>query len=99
MPTFALQEVSAPRRPRRAEVEELAHDAGLHPDLVVRFLRLGLVDTRPRPPVFGPDAADTLARAARLRRDLGLDYAGAVLACELLARIERLEQRLRRYEG
>ena len=35
-----------------------------------------------------------LARAARLRRDLGLNYAGAVLACELLARIDELEQRL-----
>jgi hypothetical protein len=99
MPTFALQPAPAPRRPRRAEVEALARDAGLHPDLVVRFVRLGLVETRPQPPVFGPEAADALARAARLRRDLGLDYGGAVLACELLARIDRLEQRLRRYEG
>jgi hypothetical protein len=31
----------------------------------------------------------------RLRRDLGLNYAGAVLATELLARIEELEQRSR----
>ena len=29
---------------------------------------------------------------SRLRRDLGLNYAGAVLACELLARIDELEQ-------
>ena len=35
-----------------------------------------------------------LARASRLRRDLGLNYSGAVLACELLARIDELEQRL-----
>jgi hypothetical protein len=27
-----------------------------------------------------------------------LSYAGAVLACELLARIDELEERLRRYE-
>ena len=47
---------------------------------------------------FPPDAAARLAKAARLRRDLALNYAGAVLACELLARIEQLEERLRRYE-
>jgi hypothetical protein len=35
----------------------------------------------------------------RLRRDLGLNYAGAVLACELLARIEELEERLGRFEA
>ena len=48
-----------------------------------------------------PIEVRTLARiaaAARLRRDLGLNWAGAVLACELLARIDELERRLRRYE-
>ncbi|MDQ2896002.1 MAG: chaperone modulator CbpM [Actinomycetota bacterium] len=35
-----------------------------------------------------------LARAARLRRDLGVNDAGAVLACELLTRIEALENQL-----
>jgi hypothetical protein len=39
-----------------------------------------------------------VARAARLRRDLALNCAGAVLACELLARIDELERRLSRYE-
>jgi chaperone modulatory protein CbpM len=43
--------------------------------------------------------AARIARAARLRRDLGLNYAGAVLACELLARIDELQRRLSRYES
>jgi hypothetical protein len=47
---------------------------------------------------FPRDAAARLARAARLRRDLALSYAGAVLASELLARIDELEERLSRYE-
>jgi hypothetical protein len=74
------------------EVRVLARDAGVHPDLVRRFVDLGLLEPYPR------DAAARIARAARLRRDLGLNYAGAVLACELLARIDELERRLRRYE-
>jgi MerR HTH family regulatory protein len=73
-------------------LETLAREAGLHPDLVRRFVALGLVE-----PGDGAAAA-RLARAARLRRDLGLSYAGAVLACELLERIDELEARLRRYE-
>ena len=79
----------------------LAREAGPAPELVRRLVRLGLVDpiggTAPRR-CFPRDAAARLARAARLRRDLGLNYAGAVLACELLARIDELEERLRRYE-
>jgi hypothetical protein len=34
----------------------------------------------------------------RLRHDLGVGYFGAVLAVQLLARIDELEARLRRYE-
>jgi hypothetical protein len=70
----------------------LARETGLHPELVDRLVRLGFADPE------GVDAAARLARAVRLRRDLGLNYAGAVLACELLARIDDLQDRLRRYE-
>jgi hypothetical protein len=76
-------------------LETLARQAGMHPDLVRRFIALGLLE---RGPVHPTSAAARLARAARLRRDLGLSYAGAVLACELLERIDELEARLRRYE-
>jgi hypothetical protein len=73
-------------------VRVLAREAGVHPELVQRLVALGLLEPYPR------DAAARVARAARLRRDLGVNYAGAVLACELLARIDDLERRLRRYE-
>jgi hypothetical protein len=75
------------------ETRALAREAGVHPDLVRRFVALGLLEPYP------VDAAARIARAARLRRDLGLNYAGAVLACELLARIDELQRRLRRYES
>jgi hypothetical protein len=50
------------------------------------------------PPPMPRDAAARIARAARLQHDLGLNSAGAVLACELIARIDELERRLSRYE-
>jgi hypothetical protein len=74
------------------ETRVLAREAGVHPELVRRFVALGLLEPYP------VDAAARIARAARLRRDLGVNYAGAVLACELLARIDELQRRLSRYE-
>jgi hypothetical protein len=72
-------------------IERLARESGLHPEVVVRLVRLGLVA-----PTYSPAAPALLARAARLRRDLGLDYGSAVLVCELLTRIDELEERLAR---
>jgi hypothetical protein len=77
---------------RVREVDRVAREAGLHPELVARLVRLGFTD------IDAEDAAAQLARAVRLRRDLGLNYAGALLAVELLARIDDLQERLRRYE-
>jgi hypothetical protein len=82
-------------------IEVLAREAGLHPELVQRLIALGALEARggtSRAPLFPRDAAARLARIARLRRDLGLNYAGALLAADLLARIEALEARLGRVE-
>lgn len=78
-------------------LEVLAREAGLHPELVRRLIVLGALEAHggtTGAPLFHRDAAARLARLVRLRRDLGLDYAGAMLACDLLARIEALEHRL-----
>ena len=79
-------------------IEQLADDAGLHPQVVHRLIGLGLIECSggtSGAPLFRRDDAVVLARAARLRRDLGLNFAGAVLASELLARIDKLESRMR----
>ena len=81
------------RGARPVEVAVLARRAGVAPELTRRFVGLGLLDRG-----YTPDAAARVARAARLRRDLALNSAGAVLACELLTRIDELERRLSRYE-
>jgi DNA-binding transcriptional MerR regulator len=81
------------------EIDVLARETGLHPEVVRRLIRLGMVEPAggtAQAPLFRPDAASRLALVLRLRRDLGLNYAGAVLAGELLARIDQLEERLRR---
>jgi chaperone modulatory protein CbpM len=59
-------------------------------------LEFGLFEPHPEPagtPRYDPLSAARVAQAERLRRDLGLNYAGAVLACELLDRIRELEAR------
>lgn len=81
-------------------VEVLARDADLHPELVRRLIALGALERHggtSGEPLFPSDAAARLARIARLRRDLGLNYAGALLAADLLARIEALEDLVARH--
>jgi MerR HTH family regulatory protein len=73
---------------------ELARAVGADPRVARRLAALGLFD----PLIAGRDlwpraAAVRLARALRLRRDLGLNLAGAVLVSELLDRIDELERR------
>jgi chaperone modulatory protein CbpM len=89
--TTTVLEVRAVAVARDPAIERLARESGLHPDVVRRLVSLGLIR-----PTYSPSAPALLARAARLRRDLGLDYAGAVLACELLARIDDLQAQLDR---
>jgi hypothetical protein len=82
-----------------ATLDELAREAGVHPELARRLVRMGLLDPLPTgADSWPPSAGPRLARAVRLRRDLGLNYAGAMLACDLLDRIDELERRLRRHE-
>lgn len=85
------------RAPDTDGVAALARDSGLHPDVVRRLLALdalGSLADPAAPPAR--DAAARLARIARLRRDFGLNYAGAILASELIARIDALESALSR---
>jgi hypothetical protein len=84
------------------ELAALALSAGVRVSLVRRYFAFGLFDPSPGPsdtPLFAPSCAVRLATAERLRRDLGLNFAGAVLACELLDRIDELEDRVRRRSG
>ena len=85
------------------ELTVIARMAGIQTVRVRRYLEFGLIEPeRPRatdaaPSArFDPTSAARVARAERLRRDLNLNYAGAVLVVELLDRIGELEARLPR---
>ncbi len=91
------------------ELTVIARMAGLRTVQVRRYLEFGLFEPqKPRPAErprrtaavatarFHPTSAARVARAERLRRDLNLNYAGAVLVVELLDRISELEARRRR---
>jgi chaperone modulatory protein CbpM len=78
------------------ELAVIARQAGVRVTLVHRYLEFGLFEpcsSTSQPLLFEPSCASRLAKAERLRRDLGLNYAGAVLACELIDRIRELEDR------
>jgi DNA-binding transcriptional MerR regulator len=80
------------------ELAAVARRAGVKIVHVRRYLEFGLFEPHPAAAAkiqrFHPRSAARVARAERLRRDLGLNYAGAVLVCELLDRISELEGRL-----
>jgi chaperone modulatory protein CbpM len=94
--TFAIM------RSNRLSLETFSSAVGLHPDLVRRFVALGLLE--PTSAVAGELSFDRsqLARAARierLRTDLYLNYAAIGLVLDLLDRIDELEAVLRANRG
>jgi MerR-like DNA binding protein len=72
----------------------VARQAGVRIAFARRYVALGLFDPSAATSEAATTCAARLAKAERLRRDLGLNYAGAVLVCELLDRIGELEDRL-----
>jgi len=76
------------------ELAVIARQSGVRVALVRRYVEFGLFERcsgTSQSPLFELSCASRLAKAERLRRDLGLNYAGAVLVCELLDRIRELE--------
>ncbi|MCW2601232.1 MAG: hypothetical protein JWM02_3061 [Frankiales bacterium] len=78
-------------------LDALARQAGLHPDLVRRFVALGLVDMTPArdgEARFQQRDVARVSRAQRLRTGLGLNYAALGLVLDLLDRVAALEAAL-----
>ena len=81
-------------RPRRLNLAAFCRATGLHPELVGRLVRLGLLDATPDAsgrPVFALQEVARAARIQRLRSGLSLNYAAVGLVLDLLDRIDELE--------
>jgi hypothetical protein len=76
------------------DMETFSRAAGLHPELVRRFVALGLLDATPDAAGelwFPPTQLPAAARLQRLRAGLALNYAALGLVADLLDRVARLE--------
>ena len=98
--SVAYLPVPQPRRATRGWIdqEELARRCGLHPELVRRFVALGLVSaTRDAHGAlwFSASQVAAVARLQRLHAALPLNYAALGLVVDLLDRITELETELR----
>ncbi|MEV5333329.1 chaperone modulator CbpM [Streptomyces werraensis] len=83
----------------RLSLQTVARRSGVHPDLIRRFVALGLVEADRDASgglVFEPTAPAALARVQRLRTGLCLNYTSIGLVLDLLDRISMLEAALRR---
>ncbi|AEM83102.1 chaperone modulator CbpM [Streptomyces violaceusniger] len=83
----------------RLSLETVATRTGLHPELIRRFVVLGLVEAERDAAgrlVFAPGAPAAVGRVERLRSGLCLNYASIGLVLDLLDRIDLLEAALRR---
>jgi chaperone modulatory protein CbpM len=85
-------------RPSRLSLVAFSRQAGLHPELIRRFVALGLLDPSHDAHGdmwFAPTQLVAIARIQRLHHGLGLNYAALGLVVELLDRIWRLETEMR----
>jgi chaperone modulatory protein CbpM len=86
-------------RPAELGLDAFARRCALHPDVIRRFVALGLLTCRPDAQGelwFHLSALLVVARIQRLRVGLGLNYAAIGLVLDLLDRIEELEAASRR---
>lgn len=87
-------------RQKLLNISEISRFSGLHPMMIQKLFRLGLID----PEVYEPDLLfeDTvLARInkiMRIKNDLGVNLGGCGLVLDLLDKIAELERRLHYYE-
>ena len=84
-------------------LSEVAYHCGLHPELIERLVRIGLIDYAEHDAhgeaLFDADVVPLIRRILRLRNHLGVNYAGIGVILELMARIESLESDVRELEN
>lgn len=82
------------------DIQEVSRFAGLHPEMIHRFFRLGLIDPQVEAPalLFEAGVISRIGKIMRLKSDLGINLAGCGLILDLLDRIDEMERRLVYYQ-
>jgi len=85
-------------------LSEVAVRCMVHPGLIHRFVRLGLVDPvdlhdEPEQWRFESAVVPQINKIMRLRNELGINYSGIGVILDLLERIDFLEGRIRDLEN
>jgi chaperone modulatory protein CbpM len=86
-------------RAARLDLDEFAAAAGVHPDLIRKFVALGILDATRDPAGrlwFAPGQVAAVARIRRLHAGFALNYAAIGLVTDLLDQIAVLQAALRR---
>ena len=86
-------------RATELDLDHFAAAAGMHPDLVRKFVTLGILDATADAAGclwFAPGQLAAAARIQRLRAGFALNYAAIGLVADLLDRIAALQTALRR---
>jgi DNA-binding transcriptional MerR regulator len=89
--------VLSQRDAQRLTLEELAHTARLHPNLIESFVDFGLLEPvgRDGPHLLFDTSAILRVRAIqRLRRDLGVNLAGVAVILNLTERLRSMQREL-----
>ena len=75
-------------------LEDLSRLSQVHPDMIERLLEWQLVEPVKTQPerLFPESVVPRIRRIMRLRKDLGINWAGIGVVLELLDRIDTLEQ-------
>ena len=86
------------------KLSEVAGRCMVHPGLIHRFVRLGLVDPvdlhdEPEQWLFESQVVPQINKIMRLRNELGINYSGIGVILDLLERIDFLESRIRDLEN
>lgn len=77
------------------QIETIAETTGASVSLVTRLARAGLLESNEEEPTLLPRRTILrLRKMQRLRRDLGVNFAGASIILDLVERVEFLNQTL-----
>lgn len=76
------------------DIHDVARYVDLHPNVIRRFVTLGLIDPVHQKPklIFDVSVVPRIQKILRLRNDLGINLNGIGLVFDLLDKISKLEE-------